>query len=330
MNKPKRQHFVTKKVLLQRFTDEEGCLYFYDKRFPKKGIQKATPNNLFVERYLYTLYLYSGEKDFSGEEELSRLEGKSNGIIEKIVTMARSGRVPYLTSSEKGVFDRFFYFQWKRVPDFLDEKLPDHRLEKIIDDVVEYHEASGGALSPEVQDMKNNPRTVSRIRHNIRAMAAVGPSEAMAAAASDEESLRRLAEVEKESLRRLAEMGFIVVATYDPNGSFIIGSRPILEIRDPEQSPDSDPSDMLLPLASDVAVQPYYFSYLSEGQVELTTASSSFIWEVNKAIMEQSTLIAGRSYELIASLVDGVKPCNHETSTQSNRLVGPGGRIYFR
>ena len=109
--------------------------------------------------------------------------------------------------------------------------------------------------------------------------------------------------VYEESLRRLAEMGLIITAIYDPNDGFIIGSRPILEIRDPEQAPDSDPSDMLLPLAYEVAVQPYYFSYLSKGQVELTIASSDFIWEVNKAIMEQSTVIAGRSSELIASLV---------------------------
>ena len=297
MNKPKRQHFVTKKVLLQRFTDENGQLYFYDKRFPEKGVRQATPNRLFVKRYLYTLYPDSGEKDFSGEEELSRLEGQTNGIIEKIVLTARSGKVPYLISSEKKIFDRFFYFQWKRVPDFLDEKLPDHRLDEVIDDIIEHHKASGGALSLEVQDIKNDPRTMSRIRHNIRAMAAVAPSKSTAAVASDEESLQRSAEVEKESLRRLAETGLLVI--HAPNESFIIGSRPILERRLPDESPDSEPSLFLLPLAYDVAVQ----LYGSRGEVELEIEErSDLMWEINKAIMEQSTVIAGRSYELIASL----------------------------
>lgn len=136
--------------------------------------------------------------------------------------------------------------------------------------------------------------------------------------------------VYEESLRRLAEMGLIITAIYDPNESFILGSRSVLEIHDPEQAPDSDPSDMLLPLAYDVAVQPYYFSHLSKEQVELTTANSGFIWEVNKAIVEQSTMVAGRSRELITSLVDSEKSYNHGTSTQINRIVGPGGRIYFR
>lgn len=109
MNKPKNQHYNAK-MFQDRFTDEEGRLYFYDKRAPEKGVLQSIPKNIFVERYLYTLYPDSREKDFSGEEELSRLEGQTNRIIEKIVLTARSGKVPYLISSEKKIFDRFFYF----------------------------------------------------------------------------------------------------------------------------------------------------------------------------------------------------------------------------
>lgn len=128
-------------------------------------------------------------------------------------------------------------------------------------------------------------------------MAAVVPSKSTAAVASDEESLQRSAEVEKESLRRLAETGLLVI--HAPNESFIIGSRPILERRLPDESPDSEPSLFLLPLAYDVAVQPC----LSKEQVELKIEKrSNLIWEINKAIMAQSTVIAGRSRELIASL----------------------------
>ena len=196
------------------------------------------------------------------------------------------------------------------MPDFHSEKLPDHEIDKVILDGIERHKAAGEELSPEIQNIKNDLHTMSRIRHNLRAMAIGDSSE--------------------ESLQRLAETGLLVMATYNPNDSFIIGSRPILERRLPDESPDSDPSFFLLPLAYDVAVQPYYFSYLSKGQVELTIESSGFIWEINKAIMEQSTMIAGRSYELIASLIDDTKSCNRRTITQSNRIVGPGGRIYFK
>ena len=276
MNKPTNQHFNAK-MSQNRFTDEKGRLYFYDKRAPEKGVLQSIPKKLFRETHLHTQYLDSGERDFSVEENLSQLEGEANEVIEKIVEKARSGKVPYLTSQEKETFDKFFYFQWKRVPDFLNERLPDHEIEKVILDGIERHKAAGEELSPELQNIENDPRTMSRIRHNLRAMAIGDSSE--------------------ESLRRLAETGLLVI--HAPNDSFIIGSRPILERHLPDEPPDSEPSLFLLPLAYDVAVQPC----LSKEQVELKIEKrSNLIWEINKAIMAQSTVIAGRSRELIASL----------------------------
>lgn len=276
MSKPKRHHFNAE-MLQSRFTDEEGRLYFYNKRFPEKGVQRSIPKSVFVKNQLHTQYLDSGEKSVSIEEELSRLEGKANEVIEKIVEKARSGKVPYLTSQEKETFDKFFYFQWKRVSDFLNERLPEHEIEKVILDGIEQHKAAGEELSPELQNIENDPRTMSRIIHNVIAMAIGEPSE--------------------ESFRRLAEMGLLVI--YAPSDSYVLGSRPILERRYPEDSPDSDPSLFLLPLASNVAVQ----LYGSRGEVGLEIEErSSLIREINKAIMEQSTVIAGRSHELIASL----------------------------
>lgn len=308
MNEPANQHYNAK-MLQKRFTDEKGRVYFYDKRFPERGVRSSTPEKRFVKRHLHTQYLDSGEKDFSVEYELSRLESEANEVIEKIVQKARSGKVPYLTSQEKETFDKFFYFQWKRVPELLNERLPDHEIDKVILDGIEQHESAGEELSPELQNIKNDPHTMDRIRHNLKAMV-IGDSG-------------------KKSLRYLAETGLLVMATYNPNDSFIIGSRPILERPLPDESPDSESSFLLLPLAHDVAVQPY-LSYLFKGHVELTVVSSDFIWEVNKAVMEQSTVIAGRSRELIASLTDDTNSYEHRTTTQSNRIIGPGGRIYFR
>ena len=280
MSNPKRHHFDAE-MLQSRFTDEKGRLYFYDKRFPEKGVQRSTPENLFVVKHLHTQHLDSGEKDFSIEEELSILEGKANKVIEKIVEKARSGKVPYLTSRERETFDKFFYFQWKRVPDFLNEKFPDHKIEKVILDRIERRKAAGAELSPELQNTENASRTMSRIIHNVKAMA-IGDSRGP---------------VYEESLRRLAAMGLLII--YAPNDSFVLGSRPILERRYPEDSSDSDPGLFLLPLASNVAVQ----LYGSRGEVTLEIEErSNLIWEINKAIMEQSTVIAGCSHKLIAAL----------------------------
>ena len=129
-------------MLQRRFTDKEGRLYFYDKRTLEKGVLQSTPEKLFRVKHLHTQELDSGEKDFSIEGELSRLEGKADEVIEKIVEKARSGKVPYLTSQEKETFDKFFYFQWKRVPDFLNERLPDHKIDEVILDGIEGHKAA--------------------------------------------------------------------------------------------------------------------------------------------------------------------------------------------
>ena len=239
-SEPKANHF-NPQMLQRRFTDKEGRLYFYDRRILEKGILQSSPGKLFRVKHLHTQYLDSGEKDFSVEENLSRLEGEANEVIEKIVQKARSGKVPYLTSQEKETFDKFFYFQWKRVPELLNERLPDHEIDKVILEGIEQHKVAGEELSPELQNIENNPRTRNRIRHNLRAMV-IGDSG-------------------EESLRYLAETGLRVMVTYDLNDSFIIGSRPILELRLPDESPDSESSFLLLPLAPDVAVQPY-LSYL--------------------------------------------------------------------
>ena len=83
MNKPTNQHYNAQ-MFQDRFTDEEGRLYFYDKRIPEKGVLQSIPKKLFVKRHLHTQHLDSGEKDFSVEENLSQIEGEANEIIEKL------------------------------------------------------------------------------------------------------------------------------------------------------------------------------------------------------------------------------------------------------
>ena len=63
MSKPKRHH-SNAEMLQSRFTDEEGRLYFYNKRFPEKGVQRSIPKNIFVGHHLHTQHPDSGEKDF--------------------------------------------------------------------------------------------------------------------------------------------------------------------------------------------------------------------------------------------------------------------------
>ena len=83
MNVPKRQHYVPQ-MLLRRFTDEDGFLYWCN----GSKIQKSRPKQVFFENHLYTKYNDDGEVDVSVENHLSIMEGSNSPIIEKIINSA--------------------------------------------------------------------------------------------------------------------------------------------------------------------------------------------------------------------------------------------------
>ena len=276
MNIPRRNHYVPK-MLSRRFTGADGKLYFYNKRIPENGIQQTVSNNLFVKKDLYNQFRDNEEKDTSAEDELSSIESDATEVLDKIVGAARSAEVPGLTSTEKNRLDVFIYHLWKRTPDFHNDKLRDHRIYEEVKSTIDDYEKAGSSIPLDLLNMSNNSPQMDKIRHNMRAMASLSPS--------------------PESLRRLGEKGLRVVAIYDPNEAFIIGSRPILELR---STPNDTNVDLFIPLAYDVAIQPF----LAKDEEKLKLENKgALIRALNKAIMEESTIIAGRSYELIESLV---------------------------
>ena len=114
MQNPKRHHYIPQ-MLLRRFTDEDGKLYFFYKGSPGKVIE-SNPKDTFVKQHLYTQHDQHGNKDVSVEEEFSKLEAQASPIIEKIIQATRYGKLPHLTSAEKEIWDEFFCSQWIRIP----------------------------------------------------------------------------------------------------------------------------------------------------------------------------------------------------------------------
>ena len=96
----------------------DGILHVYDKRYPEKGIQKRTPQNLFVENYLYTQVDSAGNRDSSVETEfLAQIESRASMVLEKITANARRGSLPDLTLEEKEAWVKYSYTQYSRVPE---------------------------------------------------------------------------------------------------------------------------------------------------------------------------------------------------------------------
>ena len=103
-SKSKRHHFVPQ-MLLNSFTDDDGWLYVFNSAGAARGILRLRPKQAFAENHLNTAYDLDGCRDYSNEQILSRLEGDSAPIADKIVSAARNLELPALMpeESESGI-----------------------------------------------------------------------------------------------------------------------------------------------------------------------------------------------------------------------------------
>ncbi len=277
---PKRQHFVPR-MLLQRFADENGKLFFFSKQFPTKGIIAITPRNLFCQKHIYTAKDKHGALDVGLERSYAELEDPANAIIEKIVTSARHGHKPNLTASERDIWDSFFYNQWKRVPDLQNKFFETEKFEFQLKEATAAMEAN---LRPLTQDEKRDlrdPLWLERVKQNAKVQALTLSS--------------------PQILAVLREKGLGIAVIRKPGKSFVIGSFPVVKLAHPGRPHPADPTvEIWLPVAHDVAVTPVPCPSTEELLVEIQDHSP--IRAINAAIFKQSTAIAGRSWALIASL----------------------------
>src|SRR3954451_18882078 len=104
-------------MLQKRFSDNDGRLYFFDRRRPQDGVRRTTSGNLFCEGHLYSEIAEDGTKNPALEDYFSAVEGQVEAIIEKAVLAARQDGPPNFTQTERTLWDHFFVLQFKRVPD---------------------------------------------------------------------------------------------------------------------------------------------------------------------------------------------------------------------
>ena len=281
MSIPKRHHYVPR-ILLDRFADGSGIFHVYDKRFPEKGIQTRTSQNLFVEGQLYTQVDADGAKDVSVETGfLSVLEGKASPVIEKMICAAKRGRPINLTPEEKNIWINFFYCQYARVPETtrnIKEQVR-QELDKDIELLSHFRTFSDTELA-----FLENEETMERILKNA--------------------SISNLRETDPEVYEILSEKRICVAVARNskPKRSFVIGSNPVLKLSHPGRAHLSDPTaEVWLPLAPDVIVSP------CSGETDrVISLRNSHIESLNRSAFKQCDVIAGCSRELIESLVNEV------------------------
>ncbi len=274
MSTPKRHHYIPR-MLLKNFVDRDHNLHwsFTDDR---RGLKKARVEGVFVERHLYSVIGRDGDRDPAIEAELSRIEGDAAKVLDTILTAARAGRPPDLSTQEKSVWYRFFLVQWRRTPELQQSVASDAVLGALFDSAIELVLTKFPERADEVKEF--TPAERARMIHNIRT----------------EIVLETKPNVEK----LLEERGIMIMRIERDDKAFVIGSRPVVVFNGSESNGLHDPnSEMWLPVASDIAIGP------GTGGVKLGfLAADSAIRTMNREITCQSSVIAGCSPDLIRSL----------------------------
>ena len=264
--KKRRSHFVPE-MLLKNFTDDDGKLYFFDRRLEERRILRTTPNALYRERDLYVVRDEDGNRDDSAEDLFAEFEREAAPVLDRIITAVRDVKDPALSSSERATLDRYVYFQWARVPDTSGYVLG-HTLRRM-----SLEDPEIGSLSPE---------ELAEFGKGVNVESLVGDIT---------EPRERIL-----SVLRNKSLAFVVIRR--KNRSFVIGSRPVLQVF--PGSSDSVPRTFVaiwLPLAYDVAV-----AYGEGGGGVMEFTEDRELRRFNEDVFRQSQAIAGRSDKLIASL----------------------------
>ena len=279
MSDSKRQHYVPQ-LLLRNFTNDDDWLFVFDKRVPEKGILKLRTKEALVESHRYTLYEFDESKNYSADRELTLVEDKASPIVEWIVESARVGKCPRLTKPEKHALNTFLCCQIFRSPDaypsqahidqFFYDSVAKARKEDLVDEDV-------------LSQLLDNRRFIDILEHNLLAESAISETVVTVSGIS----------------KHIRGKGLRIVTVEHSKSSFIVGSKSFARVILHGSLGPFEPEGYLwFPIAHDVVVTPFG----RPNREEVSVAKTSFIRRLNKATYEQSTVIVGRSRDLVESL----------------------------
>ena len=287
-----RQHHYIPKFLLENFTDEDGHLWAVYR--PDRKVFSTTPQNLFKERDLYAsheIYPSSSELQYSTdyatrEEELSKLEGISAPVVDKIITSARQEQTPELSYEENRIFMEFFLTIYRRTPIMLKQIGTD--FSDIFYQVANLRATETGYSLPTKDDLYQNPDIIKLINlseQNTKSRFAVGDH-------------RILRDKDEASMRNA---GLLIINAPNPKRSFIIGDCAFSIKQHGKPEPD------LLPIASDTVVG----LINNPGQIILgimkhDNRNDEKINTINVGSVARSNTFAGRSESLVRSLMNRI------------------------
>ena len=280
MGAKKRDHY-NPILLLKHFANADGLIYVFDKRQPHRLVQPLGPKSVFVHKHLYSEFMPDGTRRRELDDFYTALEALADPIVNKITMAARAGRLPGLSAEEKSIWDLFLYNQWRRVPDSY-ERFSFN--ESDVKTLLAEYERQYHPLTDEQRTHWSAPRTLARLRQNVHV-----------------DALKRQS---LNVLHILGGRGLGIGVISKPNKSFITSSFPVVKLTNPETPQlDHPTTEAWIAIAPDVAVTPAG----ERGEERVVEVSDDHhVRGLNRALFQQSTSIAGRSRELVASLA-GIK-----------------------
>lgn len=278
MSQSKRHHIVPQ-MILRNFLNSNGKLYCFNKDTGKRF--ETSPANVFVESNLYTRKLADGYKDTSVETKIAtEIEAHAAPVILKIIERAREQRSLELAKEEVSAWLRFLRFQHDRMSTTL-KKIQEKNYS---DSIIREFELKYRPLTPDEREEWSNKETKDR--------------------ASREAWLDNLLYDNYDDLptmRMFKSKGIGATVTGKSNKSFVIGSNPV--IVKPNKAGSTSLMDpgvgQLYPVAHDVII---HWGRMPGNPELVILTDYNIIRALNEQSLEQSTLIAGRSRDLIKSL----------------------------
>ena len=246
-------------------------------------MRRTRINKAFVRKHLYTEIEEDGQRDWKAELELSELESAVEPIISKIVFSAEKGAVPSLTAHERRVWDFFFVVQFRRVPDLNLTVATDEQARAVLRQTLVEARQRYPHLAAQIDEMES-PDHMSRTVRNAR--------------------IRGVAEVSARVMNALGTRGLAILRIGPPCGSFLIGSRPVVQMNFGEGITIMDePSEMWLPISSGILVG---IGLKTVQETLYTISNPAGVVHFNNAVVAQSTAYASHSRALTSAYVTKV------------------------
>ncbi len=268
MNTPKRNHFVPI-MLLSRFTDDSGLLYWYLKNGTNRIV---TPNliNIFVENHLYTTRNSSEQLDASIEKQFTELEGEFSPILEKLVDDAtKNGLIYSLNDSDRSTFVNFILYLCRRTP--ANRPFVEQGMSNKIDEIPKAYE-----------EFRGRPCTTEELEYVIGLKNQYGVHDVFAKFSG--------VNPKKSLVKKMMDVSIHIGVIPYQNENFIIGSKQIEKFNE------------WIPLDRKVA---FKFTTLRFGSDKLTYFKDKpDILRINASIAKRSSQFAGPSEYLINPLIN--------------------------